>query len=101
MNGENVALKLPAGTYRLKEVSAPSGYIIASNELQFVLNTSGVTAEGTYIKAGTKDGKPLITVYNEPGAELPHTGDIGTGAYRITGLALMLGAALILKRKNH
>ena len=98
---------LRIGTYYLKETKAPDGYNLLKELIRIDVSDTGVTYDdgtalshsgtGIFYSAMTY----TITVANNPGYELPHTGGIGTGAYRITGLALMLGAALILKRKNH
>lgn len=89
---------LPVGTYKLTESKSPDGYIITNNEVVFSV------AEGEDGKLITKisgdnasvsdDGKTL-TITNQTGQELPHTGGPGTLLYTLSGIALMLGAALM------
>ncbi len=45
------------------------------------------------------DGQQIINS-REEGFELPHTGAGGTGIYRISGLIVMLGAAVLLAKKK-
>ena len=100
--------KLFDGRYRLIEVSAPAGYIIRKQNIYF--NISGGTvilADENGGLAGTAlydnmieiDGN-MIEVQNEPGARLPSTGGMGTGAYTAAGAGLVLLAIALLLRKR-
>lgn len=92
--------QMDLGDYKLVETKAPNGYIILTQETEFEL------------KLG-RDGKPVltlitqtgdvsidnetltVTVKNEPGTSLPNTGGPGAWNYILSGLALMLGTALV------
>ena len=101
-DGSDVSIHLPAGTYKLKEVAPPTGYVITGGEMQFELTNNSVTASGNNISPGTKEGKPLITVYNEPGASLPSTGGPGTTLLTLIGfvLAAFASAVLLMRRRQ-
>lgn len=110
--------------YRLEETKAPDGYIITENGFLFRLGTDGtiqllkettVEDEKHYVEAESGDYSSItvvngsdssdeivLTVKNAPGARLPATGGIGTLPFTIGGLALIIGAALmlILRRKD-
>lgn len=87
-------------TYHLKETVAPAGYRAMAGDTTIRVNSNGgVIFNGgiaSPLKAETKDGVIVITVPNNPGAELPHTGGMGTAVYTFTGIALMIGAALLM-----
>ncbi len=108
-NAQIVINRLFDGRYRLVEVSAPAGYIIRNQYIYF--NISGGTvilADENGGLAGTElydnmieIGGNVIEVQNEPGARLPSTGGMGTGAYTAAGAGLVLLAiALLLLRKR-
>ena len=104
--GETIALG--KGTYCLTETAAPAGYIILSNKIYFNVNADGTVAlsneeggtEGVTYENATVSNPPTtelgtVTVSNEPGKELPHTGGPGTLLYALSGLMLILASALI------
>ncbi|MCC8075676.1 MAG: LPXTG cell wall anchor domain-containing protein [Clostridiales bacterium] len=55
--------------------------------------------EGAFDSSQTEENI-TITVYNEPGVELPHTGGTGTWLYSLTGLVLCSGAGLTILRRR-
>ena len=70
----------------------------------FTVSSNGVTGTGSgYSVASpeteTIDGKEVtvytVKVQNSTGVELPNTGGPGTLLYTLSGIALMLGAALM------
>lgn len=93
---------LPLGVYRLKENSSPDGYIITNDIVEFQITKD---EEGNAILSWTSAGKPdnatisddgkTLTITNQTGQALPHTGGPGTLLYTLSGIALMLGAALM------
>lgn len=86
--------------YNLKETVAPAGYRAMAGNTTIRVNSNGEVifngGNASALKAETKDGVIVITVPNNPGAELPHTGGMGTAVYTFTGIALMIGAALLM-----
>ena len=118
VNKNNTAAKLnnlqTGKVYKLQEVEAPDAHVLLQEEIYFIVEASGA------IKLCDKDGKLLsnekmptmwelnetgteLTIKNEMLYELPSTGGNGIYWYTIGGMALMMGAALILykdKRKR-
>ena len=99
-NGELTFTDLTAGYYRLEETVYPDGYINNTNEnliFQIVSDEAGnpgVVFEDTDM-VKYDPGSLTFTVRNTPGRVLPATGGPGTSLYTLSGIALMLGAALM------
>ncbi len=104
---------LSAGTYTVKEVTAPNGYAISNDVYTAVLTWNGeakpddtnhVMWTGTLNdeEVTIEDGVLSFKVVNNKNAVLPGTGGIGTIVYYIVGSLLMAGAAVlfVVKRKN-
>ena len=101
---------LPSGNYKLTETHAPDGYVIISDPIEFTVNAPGtgniITWKGTKPDAAdcdptaTTNPGDTITVKNTPGVALPSTGGPGTKLFTILGLAMMLGAGVMLFRRR-
>ncbi|MCD8052131.1 MAG: Cna B-type domain-containing protein [Clostridiales bacterium] len=91
-------------TYYLEEVTAPDGYNLLSDPIQFELEEYGLTIYLTDNEDASadvdEDGNPILYVFNSKGYELPSTGGCGTWMYTLAGLTLCGGAALLLLRKR-
>lgn len=109
-NGYIVFTGLGKGTYTLTETKAPEGYNKLDKPITVTLDcqlpadyikdqTCTWKATGANVQA---DGTILLKVENKKGSMLPSTGGMGTTIFTVSGLALMLGAALllILKKKR-
>ena len=96
----------------MTETTAPNGYVILSNKIYFKVDDNGITLqtvsvgndgkttysdanEGDYPLVSLSDDALTVYVKNTPGQELPNTGGPGTLLYTLSGIALMLGAALM------
>lgn len=96
---------LPLGAYTLTETTPPPGYNLIAQEIAFTVTPDGVNGNGsgysTVAETETIDeeevptGVYVVKVANSAGVELPSTGGPGTFLYTLSGLALMLGAALM------
>ena len=105
---------LPEGTYRLYEVLVPVGYISTYKYIQFevadrtvtnVTTDTGNTDKFSFEAAsgtGLNAEPALIKIVNEAGAELPHTGGMGTMSYTCIGMIMILSAGIlyVLRRRK-
>ena len=119
--GEYTFQNLPDGQYKLVETQAPAGYNMMSDEIIFTITGGTVTYDSsidtvTYtpkraaVAADPDNGveaqeaveTDTFTIGNTPGTELPSTGGPGILPYTLTGLTLLLGAALwlLLRRRR-
>lgn len=98
---------LTSGDYRLTEVTAPTGYMVLSSEIQFKVTQGKVTltnAEGTASnmwKLSTDTTKPpVLTIKNQKVYSLPEAGGNGIYWYMIGGMLLMVTSAWILYKNK-
>lgn len=106
---------LDDGTYKLREIVAPSGYNLLSSDITVVITattTNGqewtdglassaltnldVTADTQKGTVNDKLGIANITVANNKGSTLPETGGTGTTIFYVVGAILVLGAGILL-----
>lgn len=86
---------LEAGTYKLVETQAPSGYKLDSTPKEVVISKD--TAKGDdRVTNATETNFIQVDVPNTPGTSLPSTGGIGTTLFYIIGGILVVGAAVLL-----
>ncbi len=103
---------LAAGTYYLKEESAPEGYnkllnpvkieikenVAPDTKRPFDMNGQRITPT---IRVNDKDNKGIeIEIINKTGALLPSTGGIGTTVFYVVGTVLLLAAAVLIVKKR-
>ena len=97
-----------AGTYYFQEVATKDGYNLLTAPVRVSVEkgedgekvTASSTQEGVIFNtpdwiAKEENGIWVVKVNNSTGVELPHTGGPGTLPYTLSGIALMLGAALM------
>lgn len=110
---------LALGYYEIREMKAPDGYVlttdstfcirVTSSGIDLVIRddskapsnweTSGQIGKVTFV-ADLEEKTYTATVVNEPGAALPSTGGRGAKLFTILGLAMMLGAGVMLFRRR-
>lgn len=117
-NGLFKVIGLDAGTYNLREIAAPAGYNLLSQDVEVVitagtennqswngtpseaLKTLAVTANGTAGTGSPDAGIASITIANNKGNTLPETGGIGTTVFYVLGSILVIGAVVLLVSKK-
>ncbi len=99
VNGELKFENLLDGYYRLVEVNAPRYYVNSGEPFDFTVKDGVLTAHDSRLivhdqDVSKPDGGKVYTykIGNEKGVELPSTGGVGVGVYRIGGAALLLAA---------
>ncbi|MCD7947805.1 MAG: SpaH/EbpB family LPXTG-anchored major pilin [Oscillospiraceae bacterium] len=106
---------LDAGTYYLKEITAPAGYNLLADAIEITithtLNTAGddydtvtfTLSDGTVLEEGSTGVYNLLTVANNKGIELPSTGGMGTVIFTVVGIIVIAGAAsayVVIRRRR-
>ena len=98
---------LTSGDYRLTEITAPTGYMVLSSEIQFKVTQGKVTltnAQGTASnmwELSTDTTKPpVLTIKNQKVYSLPEAGGNGIYWYMIGGMLLMVTSAWILYKNK-
>lgn len=95
---------IQAGTYWLSETSAPDGFSLLAQPVQFTINpdrTVTITANGGDGAVTASD--QLITVRDVPALVMPEAGGTGSSPFLIGGILLVLGAAglaLFVRRRG-
>lgn len=97
--------KLPEGTYTLKEIKAPTGYVLSSNTYTLQITKTGalkaVKVNDTELTPELQEnGEYHILIENAVIYNLPNSGGSGIYWFSICGMLLMMAAAwLIYKNK--
>ena len=89
---------LDSGDYQLKEITAPEGYNLLKDPINFTIDGLGADQAGLVHYDTNKTG--TIDVLNNAGATLPSTGGIGTTIFYVVGGGLMVAAAVLLITKK-
>ena len=91
---------LKPGRYKLEETESPDGYILVETPWFITVDRTGAAhLEASYSMASTA-GDNSFYIENEPGAVLPSSGGPGTKLFTILGSVLIVGAALLLRRRR-
>lgn len=92
---------LDLGNYELEETKAPEGYAVLTATVPFTVTpksySAGVVGDIAYEPSDTT--KTAQQVKNKK-VSIPQTGGIGTILFTIIGLSIMLGAVVIMKRRQ-
>lgn len=99
--------KLTSGYYKLKEITAPTGYMVLSSEIYFKVAQGTVTLTDAQGKDLTEDSAhpmwslatdsktPVLTIENAKVYSLPESGGPGTYGFTISGVAILATALLL------
>ena len=89
-NGYVMQGGLDVGTYYLKEVEAPDGYVCSTVEKEIVIG-----------EGGSQDVENIVNV-RFANSLIPHTGGMGTTLFSIVGGALIAtaGVIFVISRKK-
>ncbi len=119
-DGVIVVKGVKAGTYKIKEVTAPAGYNKLTAPVTVEAAKTGETsthttvyldengkvvdkkdAKGTEVKVDIDNiAATAVVVVNKAGTELPSTGGMGTTVFYVLGSVLVLGAVVLLVTKK-
>lgn len=92
--------KIPAGTYELKEVKAPVGYVLTNDTYNLVITKNGALKSATKgnqeVKMEVADGEYKIYIENKVIYDLPSTGHTGIFNILMSGILLMFAGILII-----
>lgn len=95
---------LPTGTYTLKEIKAPTGYVLSSNTYTLQITKTGalkvVQMNGESVTPILQDGKYQILIENAVIYNLPNSGGSGIYWFSICGMLLMMAAAWIIYKNK-
>ena len=96
---------IPEGTYTLKEIKAPTGYILSSNTYTLQITKAGalktVAVNGTELTPELqKNGEYHILIENAVIYNLPNSGGSGIYWFSICGMLLMMAAAWIIYKNK-
>lgn len=97
LNGDTTEI---THSYKLKEVKFPEGY--AGNkdtEIPFTVDKNSYKTVATGYPANTHDEKGNMLVKNKD-LTIPPTGGIGTVIFAVSGIVLMAGAFIAIKRRS-
>lgn len=90
---------LADGTYNLEETLAPAGFAKLAGNIKFVVNQGSYITGGNIDYVANSNQKDATRVENKK-VTIPQTGGIGTILFTIIGLSIMLGAVVIMKRRQ-
>ena len=95
----------------LTEIKAPDGYNLLDHRVKITVSADGTvralsdvegTATSYKVEGPNENGVITITIPNNPGVELPHTGGPGTVVYTVAGaMMITAGVLLFIARRRH
>ena len=101
---DEITGNLQPGTYTLKEIKAPTGYVLSSNTYTLQITKTGalkaVKVNDTELTPELQDGKYQILIENAVIYNLPNSGGSGIYWFSICGMLLMMAAAWIIYKNK-
>lgn len=95
---------IQTGTYTLKEIKAPTGYVLSNNTYTLQITKTGalkaVDVNGTELTPTLQGGKYQILIENAVIYNLPNSGGSGIYWFSICGMLLMMAAAWIIYKNK-
>ena len=97
--------KLPEGTYTLKEIKAPTGYVLSSNTYTLQITKTGALKavkvnDAELTPELQENGEYHILIENAVIYNLPNSGGSGIYWFSICGMLLMMAAAWIIYKNK-
>ena len=99
-NGKADVSGLTVGSYQLREVTPPGGYLKLEDPVTFSVSYDGAVSFTDTALVTYRSASSTFEVGNEPGASLPNAGGPGTRLFTILGALLALGAAMLLWKRQ-
>ncbi|HEL0749589.1 TPA: LPXTG cell wall anchor domain-containing protein, partial [Streptococcus equi subsp. zooepidemicus] len=88
-------------TYYLREIVAPSGYVISQKTIVFDVTFDSYYKDPTQVDLGMIEGTATpLEIKNTKRPSIPNTGGIGTAIFIVIGAAVMAFAAKGMKRRS-
>ncbi len=97
-NGEIKLQSIQDGTYYLKEIKAPAGYILMTDDIKVMVENGKFKPDGNSYKV-SDDGTTVIL--NNKRAELPQVGGPGSILFVLIGIACCLTCGFIFRHLLH
>ena len=101
---DEITGNLQPGTYTLKEIKAPTGYVLSSNTYTLQITKTGalkaVKVNNTELTPELQGGKYQILIENAVIYNLPNSGGSGIYWFSICGMLLMMAAAWIIYKNK-
>lgn len=94
--GQIILYGISDGTYFLKELAAPEGYNLLTEEIEVKVQDGKLIGNYGTTGAEISEGGLILTVPNSTGYELPSTGGHGTLLYILCGIGLMSDSLMYL-----
>lgn len=88
---------LAYGSYKFKEIEAPTGYADQLTPVDFTIDANSYTTGNIAYEVGRDEDATRIT--NQK-VTIPQTGGVGTVIFTVAGIALMGGAAVAMKKRG-
>lgn len=97
LNGQLEVTGLAPGTYNLKEIKAPAGFILNENLIEFTVGVGSYSTGNIPYQLTDEANAQQVKNTN---VTIPQTGGIGTVIFGVVGATLMGGAVIAFKKSE-